>query len=165
MIKCQLTKLFAAAQCTHASAQAGQAAWSHFWRIRELFNWLKWELIFNNHSQISPTTKPNTINEQTNKKISVNIQSNFDTRMKWLINKNPKENMLKISLQWKFDLIFLYFGPILVCHMNFEWAGQLKIRITDPCWYWRDHFRTSFTYTSFSLIKTIQLTTCIHYFR
>ena len=69
------------------------------------------------------------------------------------------------SLQWKFDWIFLYFGPILVCHTKFEWAGQLKIRITDPCWYWRNHFRTSFSYTSFSLIKTIQLTTCIHYFR
>ena len=70
------------------------------WGIWELFNQLKWELIFDSHfqSQISASTKPNIINSSKTKKIklNVNIQSNLDTRMKWLLNKNPKENLLKI---------------------------------------------------------------------
>ena len=54
------------------------------------------------------------------------------------------------------------YRKFLSYHMNFEWAGQIKIRITDCCWYWRDQFRTSFSYTLFSLIKTIQLTRCMY---
>ena len=65
----------------------------------------------------------------------------------------------RVTLLSGSDKLVCWFSTLKIWLVIFEWASQFEIRITDPCWYRRDRFRTSFSHTSFSYIWTILLTT------